>query len=198
MRFYCRSCRSVRFIVMKRRLYNALAVTSLVLCLVIVGLWVRSYWRDSQIDRSTTSQRGNSWKASRLKLRIVAGYIVASRELVLWDGPGDIDPWGSRPGQWWSSNRPTGIWSGSVSFPKSLGFEFAWDQRGGITNTRYSYVRLPLWLPTLLTASLPAIGLYRGRRARRAEKLNLCPKCGYDLRAAADRCPECGTTICTP
>ena len=52
---------------------------------------------------------------------------------------------------------------------------------------------LPLWLFVMLFAAAPARRLvsHYGRSARREAK-GLCPRCGYDLRATPDRCPECG------
>jgi predicted RNA-binding Zn-ribbon protein involved in translation (DUF1610 family) len=61
---------------------------------------------------------------------------------------------------------------------------------------RYLGVFFPTWMAILLSGVLPVAWLYspRRRRARRS-KLGLCQSCGYDLRASADRCPECGAMI---
>ena len=53
-------------------------------------------------------------------------------------------------------------------------------------------VTIPLWMLCLLFAALPAYSLPPIRRRRKRKKLGLCLKCGYDLRASRDRCPECG------
>jgi hypothetical protein len=60
------------------------------------------------------------------------------------------------------------------------------------------YVRgvvIPFWFPALLSA-VAAVWVtrrYNTRSLRRRQ--GLCEACGYDLRASADRCPECGAPI---
>jgi hypothetical protein len=62
----------------------------------------------------------------------------------------------------------------------------AWDLR--------TIVFVHLAYPTALFAVAPLAwsAAFVGRR-RRKRRGRLCAKCGYDLRASPDRCPECGT-----
>lgn len=49
-------------------------------------------------------------------------------------------------------------------------------------------------LPLLYALDRTRGTLSRVRRARR-DRMRLCQRCGYDLRASPDRCPECGTPV---
>jgi hypothetical protein len=67
----------------------------------------------------------------------------------------------------------------------------------GLISTEAADVRergivLPGWLAAVFFALLPAIRLASIIRRRRRIGEGHCKRCGYDLRATPERCPECG------
>lgn len=55
---------------------------------------------------------------------------------------------------------------------------------------------LPYWFLICLFGAWPLCLL--GRRIRDGRRAGTCHRCGYDLRATPDRCPECGTEVNKP
>jgi len=51
---------------------------------------------------------------------------------------------------------------------------------------------VPGWFILLTSAILPILCVICRLRRRLRLRAGLCPRCGYDLRATPDRCPECG------
>ena len=82
--------------------------------------------------------------------------------------------------------------------PATLGFS-AYLRRdpaiGYGPEAKYRQFSFPLWLIAAAAAGLPgrwALICYRNRKRIETER---CAQCGYDLRAAPSRCPECGTIV---
>ena len=67
--------------------------------------------------------------------------------------------------------------------------------RFGDVRTSERIIVLPWWFIATLTATPPALAARRLRQRRRRTarvRAGLCGRCGYDLRASEERCPECG------
>jgi hypothetical protein len=61
--------------------------------------------------------------------------------------------------------------------------------------SEWAVVAVPWWSFMLAGILLPGLRLWRDAAARRRVSRGLCRRCGYDLRASGDRCPECGTVV---
>lgn len=83
----------------------------------------------------------------------------------------------------------------------AIGFKWIKTTQGASWPTSFA-LTIPAWSLLILFMLLPGSralnGLWRGMRARRKSRAGLCRKCGYDLRAGHDRCPECGSISTVP
>ena len=61
------------------------------------------------------------------------------------------------------------------------------------TGERVYHFVVPCWAIAVLPALAISWSVRRRLRTRRRIARGQCPKCGYDLRATPQRCPECGS-----
>jgi hypothetical protein len=199
---------------MTRRLLNFLTALSLLLCVAVCVLWVRSFRGSDGVARlAVRSDARHAWlrqgglvtlPGSAMVWRVTYDALERSR------GFDPVDAYGA-PG--WSvaagdaleppkvAPRVMPIWSWHTTDPAKLseweGLGFAWTSASLdpvlAMDGRLRAVTFPLWFPAAAFAAPPVLSLVRRlyRRLRRPRP-GLCPRCGYDLRATPDGCPECG------
>ena len=185
---------------MRRRLLHLLTAFSLLLCVVVSVLWVRSYQAH---DVLSWDRADNSGGQHHRWYRVVAS--GRGRIALSWDAEvaavADITPEeAARPtGRWqwggWHRESPRYPSPGFGGTPNlRWGFHFRWNRRPGTVRRE---VILPYWALALPALAFPACRLLiRSRRSERRRR-GVCLTCGYDLRATPDRCPECGTIPAT-
>ena len=170
---------------MTRRLLNFLSALSLLLCVAVALLWVRSFKSSeliSWVRRDATGSRlaATSCMASR-------GGVAVSLER--WEADQSKRAGACGPGLHHESDvayeldvNPLGFGAGRTD-DTNLG-------PAGVGSA--DWVVVPLWTLAAALASPPALSCAAALRRRRLNRAGHCPACGYDLRATPDRCPECG------
>ncbi len=180
--------------IIRRRLFTIVSVLSLLLWLATLALWVRSYWRAEIVHYVHQRDDTRRW----FELQSLRGSFA-----ITFERGAHIDPLVTPvPRLFYTSHRPEDVldWrkvfevyakQANVSYAWFLGFGFVVDE--STPNRWVLLISFPHWSIVLLTVVLPTWFLIARMRSRKRRRGGLCPKCGYDLRATPDRCPECGT-----
>jgi hypothetical protein len=160
---------------MTRRLFNLATFVSLVLFVTTLALWFRGFWALDDLK-----------------------YRQPNLELVLASARGSIGLRTLTP------SIPQTTWSPHLGLEATPPQPLLPDGHPGWRPLGFGYMHyidtfadvrrfvVPCWFVAILTLLLPATWMLTRLTGRRRSSQNLCPNCGYDLRATPDRCPECG------
>lgn len=171
---------------MIRRLHTFIAATSLLLCISAVAFWTRSderrdevrfHWR--AIAYALASDKGrvgidNQPQVQEFSETIERAVSAVNGATMAYRGGSDgNDPYLANAVQ--ANNRLDAL-----------------IRKGSPVASRHA---IPYWVIVLGSLVLPAVWALRWHQRKLRIAARRCIRCGYDLRASTDRCPECGTPI---
>jgi hypothetical protein len=196
-------------------IFNLLSVLCLLLCIAAIAMWVRSYYRiDSVIHFMPRDEQKTMWIDHHTMVTIRSGpvYEADSRrgELRLLYLVNDGSYYRCEASRWTSyrfedeellRDMPPAPW-----IPQTrVGFAIEHQPVSGLPYnlppgtvptlpTAYTIhaIYTPWWLWVGVFAVLPGRRAIQMARAKRRRRKGRCERCGYDMRATPDRCPECG------
>jgi hypothetical protein len=179
----------------RRRIFNLLAAVSLILFVATVVLWMRSYF--VMIDALAWWNRGPASASVHHAFETGIGLGGAA---FCWNAQGPRVT--KRPLGWvfHGSSEDKPYYPDPAQSGHWFGFQFYLHRRvdSNGMEIRQRFVVVPCWSIALAFAILPAQWIKRWAQHRKLQiwqKQGRCLRCGYDLRASTDRCPECGTAI---
>jgi hypothetical protein len=169
---------------MRRNFAILVAGISLLLCAAACALWLRSG------QRSDYASVAPAWR------HFVFMTFPGGLKVSTWPDP--VQPGGLKFASYeYGVRNAYGGWVDrpAVSWSK-LGFDVRPLRFSNQAKPARGAVELfvPFWFLAVAFLVVPVWTLLRLARVRRREREGRCARCGYDLRATADRCPECGTT----
>jgi hypothetical protein len=183
----------------RRWMLNSLSGLSLLLFAATVGLWIRSYWMGDSFQYLRDRPSEATWVRWICTMRSCRRGIGLEYTRSTTADPTETQSFRDDPHPIFQCEPYPGskypfAWGPppSPGIGRRLGFE--WYSESNLPDwpgLMQKDLVFPDWMPAGLLAVLPLLWLRRYRRLMRYPD-DHCSYCGYDLRATADRCPECG------
>ena len=153
-------------------LFTAAAAGSLVICALALVFWPAGHFRRLNLEyRLGVRQVGIQTEAGTIS---VGRYVYPSPVPRGWVwGMHDLD-----------ADSASGVFD----------FGHLHSPRRRPDDNLYDAVWCPHWFVVVVSGALPAVWFARFRRRRERLLQGRCRRCGYDLRASPERCPECGAS----
>jgi hypothetical protein len=164
-----------------RHLFALFAAVSLLLCLSLTVLTVRSLPLGTCDTLSRNASSVYSYVES-VDGKILLSYSRSSPR----PGVTPVPRWRS------STEEATNYQPSDAPWFNLAGLSFFHAPLAAGRSESRTYLMVPAWLSLPATAALPCLWLFRMIRHRYRADCGRCPSCGYDLRASPERCPECG------
>jgi hypothetical protein len=184
-----------------RWLVHSLVVLSLLLCLAIIVLWVRSY---TVVDDLALA-RGRSYEICSDSGVLHVGVTSTFVGTVISETSRSITIYGPRREHcrltlshhnWWCPSTAAKL-GGMTTFGVRTGpTGIIIDTDRGTWIEAFRALLFPHWCAAVVFGILPSMWLVRWRRRRRYRAAGECRQCGYNLTGnLSGFCPECGTAI---
>lgn len=199
---------------MFRRLRTIVSLLSLLLFVATCVLWVRSYRVADSLGWHCRDTRlalpAEEWFTRQIYVGSCRGIIGMNVERIDW--PKAYPHYREPPGDWhwrmdgWDREDPNGSYwfDARIEEPESalhrLGFGFRQTPSATLWNdydsqfipTKELSLCVPHWAMAIVAGIGPTLTFRKWRKRRASFTSNHCTRCGYDLRATPERCPECG------